>query len=117
MTTIQTTISPDATLDEAFTALSHERRRAVFRCLQSADGPVGVADLARDVVARERDADGRAIPDEAVERCYVRLHHVHLPKLTDAGFLHYDQDQTTVALADDIGSVGPLLDWATEQAN
>jgi len=87
----------------------------VLRCLRSADRPVALADLARDVVARERETDARDVPEEAVEQCYVRLYHVHLPKLAEAGYLRYDVDRATVASTTEADSLTPLLEWAAER--
>lgn len=118
MTNIQATTSraDSAVDDDAFAVIADERRRRLLRRLLAADGPVAVADLARDVVARERDADAREVPDAAVEGCRVQLHHVHLPKLADADYLRYDEDRTTVASTAATDSLGPLLDWADERA-
>lgn len=98
--------------DSAFAALASERRRTVLRCLQTADAPVAMADLARDVVARERDAHARDVPEEAIERVYVSLHHVHLPKLADEGYLRYDDNRTSVVLTDDAELLESILDQA-----
>lgn len=101
--------------DSVFAVLASERRRTVLRCLRTADAPVAMADLARDVLARERDADPGDIPEEVIERVYVSLHHCHLPKLADGGYLQYDEDQSSVALTDDANSLEPLLEWAANR--
>jgi len=117
MTTSQTTTLRADFPADTVAVLADERRRCLLRCLLAADGPVGSADLARDVVARERNADARDVSADAVERCYVRLHHIHLPKLADAGYLRYDEDRTTVATTTETDSLVPLLDWAAERTD
>ena len=90
--------------------LADERRRTVLRCLRSAAEPIAVADLARDVTGRERDVDVGEFPADAIESVYVDLHHVHLPKLADAGYVRYLDDGNCVALTDDVDSLVPALE-------
>lgn len=76
--------------------LANERRRAALAVLREAEAPLALADLAADLVARERASTA---PDhEAVQRCYVSLYHRHVPKLVDAGLVEFDADRRTVAL-------------------
>jgi hypothetical protein len=68
--------------------LSVERRRTAIDVLAECDLPIGVAELAEEVVAREgraADADGGTAADVAVS-----LHHHHVPALADAGVVDYD---------------------------
>ncbi|ESP89213.1 DUF7344 domain-containing protein, partial [Candidatus Halobonum tyrrellensis] len=87
--------------ETAFKLLSNGRRRTAIRCLASASEPVGVADLAESVAARERE-DGRAAdggdPAGAAERrrVAVALGQVHLPKLAAAGAVSYDGGRNVV---------------------
>lgn len=76
-------------------ALAHRRRRVVVGTLLERDGPVPVRDLARATAAAEGDstADDR-------DRHRVSLHHVHLPRLADAGLLERDREAETVSLAE-----------------
>ena len=98
--------------DDAFAVLASERRRILLRRLRAVDGHASVRDLARAVTASERDADPETVSEEAIERVSVTLHHVHLPKLADAGYLRYDEAAKSVVPTGDVGSLGPLLDWA-----
>lgn len=101
--------------DAVFDVLASARRRTVVRCLRSAESPLAVADLARDVVATERDVGPRDVSEEDVERAYTSLHHVHLPKLADGGYIGYDDDRSAVSLTADAGRLTPLLDWAASR--
>lgn len=80
----QTALADESGTDELLKVLAANRRRRVIRALLDADGTVSLTELA-DEVARERaDADGVPTDPERVE---ISLHHVHLPKLADAGLV------------------------------
>lgn len=115
--TLQPADSGGFVVDEsAFAVLANARRRAVLRSLRVGDRPVAVADLARDVAASERDVGVRSVSEEAAERVYVSLHHAHLPKLVDEGYLRYDDERSTVSLTADGDALAPLLDEADRLA-
>lgn len=68
--------------------LSSERRRTLLDVLESGSTPVELAALAASVHARERGTPtGGPGAREAVA---IALHHVHLPKLDEAGVVDYD---------------------------
>ncbi|WP_129112715.1 DUF7344 domain-containing protein [Halegenticoccus tardaugens] len=68
--------------------LADRRRQHVVEALDSLDDDVSLGTLVDDIRAREtREADGRAVDRQTVA---LSLHHVHLPKLADAGVLAYD---------------------------
>ena len=77
--------------ERAVTVHSDERRRATVAALDSRTGPVTREELAREVA----DADGDVSPSQAREVA-VQLHHIHLPKLDEAGVVEYDADAGTV---------------------
>lgn len=68
--------------DAVVASLADPRRRAVLSVLADRDTPLSRAELAREVLARDPDLDE--------EEVRVSLHHVHLPKLADAGVITYD---------------------------
>ncbi|USZ67494.1 hypothetical protein NGM10_12240 [Halorussus salilacus] len=70
-------------LDAIFELLVTERRRNALYVLYRSPGPLSVSALAEEVAALE-GADP--------ERVATALHHVHLPKLADAGVVEYDGD-------------------------
>lgn len=75
-------------------ALAHARRRSVCEVLATADREfLPLEELSERVASRRHDgADGPAEP-RAVR---IELHHVHLPKLDEAGLLEYDHETNTV---------------------
>ena len=80
-------------------SLSDPRRRAVVAVLEDAAAPLALADLASDLVERERGPAGGDPDYEAIQRRYVMLYHRHVPKLVDAGLVEFDADRRVVALA------------------
>lgn len=65
--------------DELFRILAEPRRRATLRILASADGSLPLA----DVVERLAGAEETGEPDGV----RTSLHHGHLPKMEEAGFV------------------------------
>lgn len=75
-------------VDELHGLLASERRRLLLSYLvEHRDDDVAICDLTDAVIERERPEPGPATHRVRVE---TDLHHVHLPKLTDAGLLDYD---------------------------
>lgn len=72
-------------VDTVHAVLSKPGRRRVIRRLAVADGPVPVAELAGSLPAPDRSAR-------------VRLHHVVLPKLLEAGVVAYEGAGRQVSL-------------------
>ena len=87
-------LSPDSSgagtrteVDVLFQVLANEDCRRVLRTLQSSeDTPVSVADL----VANDQSPAGR-------EGTAVKLRHMVLPQLADAGWIEYDRGDQTVS--------------------
>jgi hypothetical protein len=80
--------------------LSSERRRHVLSCLAD-HGRMALPDLADEIADREHDAPLSQVPEDAVLTTYLSLYHTHVPKLTEAAVVSYDQDRDIVALVDD----------------
>lgn len=81
------------------------QRRIVLEALCES-GPLSMASLADRVAARRLDVAPGSVTEEAHERAAVGLHHNHLPKLSDAGFVELaeDDDATMVSLTHRIES-------------
>jgi hypothetical protein len=93
-------------LDEQLDLLSDADRRHVLECLSPASEPTELPALVDCVVARHgASADA--------ERVLLRLHHVHLPRLADAGVLSYEAANGLVrGRADRIAALLELRDAA-----
>lgn len=93
-----------ATADRVLSALSTEVRRSVIAYFEgSPTNTATVEELGETVAARQSPSAAMA-----AERVRLRLHHVDLPKLDDAGLLEYDARSRTARVRDD----GPVSDWA-----
>lgn len=57
---------------------------------------MGVDELARSIARIERDRSSIDPPEESVRSILVALHHVHVPELSAAGLLAYDDATRTV---------------------
>jgi len=78
-------------LDDYLRLLADERKRRLLRSLLDADGdPVALS------------------PDDPHER--ARLHHIHLPKLADAGLIDWDRRDHLVVRGPAFDEVVPLLE-------
>lgn len=80
--------------------LKHERRRHVLYRLKKTRRPQALADLAEYVAGREQEATGSTIDRDAVKDVYLDLYHCHVPKLTEADLVEYEQDADVVALVE-----------------
>ncbi|WP_218153762.1 DUF7344 domain-containing protein [Halopelagius inordinatus] len=99
-------------LDVLFGVLAKRRRRVALRCLVAYDTPMTLADLADEVAVREREATLAQIPADDVMQVYLSLYHAHVPKLGDAGFVEYSQEQDLVRLTEEPDRIRRLLDAA-----
>lgn len=79
-----------------YESLADAQRRRLLQVLTQTTGPVDVADVADSLLEM---GDG-ATTDERLARIEMRLFHVHLPKLADAGLVQWAPGQETVALTD-----------------
>lgn len=96
----------DPPTDAVLDVLSDPRRRDALRILIG-ERSLPVDELATKMargVGRETGTAG-ASPDEVA----TELYHWHLPQLENAGFVEYDRDAETVALADSTDRIRPYL--------
>jgi hypothetical protein len=85
-------------LDTIFECLRHPACRRVLRALPS-HSPRGEAEVPRS------EADTTEADDVAIE-----LHHVHLPKLAEAGYIEWDPATATIRRGPNFDEIAPLLD-------
>ncbi|WP_129114972.1 DUF7344 domain-containing protein [Halegenticoccus tardaugens] len=96
-------------LDALFEALAHARRRRVLRTLDRHGTELALADLADEIAVRERNAVITEIPADVVKRLYMSLYHTHVPKLSEADLVRYDQERDAVASGANFRRVAPFL--------
>lgn len=90
MTTDTQTVSTETLLQ----LLADPRRRTILHHLiESGDGAVAVEELTKTIAT---DGGNAANSHSRNARAGVELHHTHLPKLAEAGFIEYDRQTGTV---------------------
>lgn len=87
-------------LDEALTALSHATRRRIL------------VELLTDNPRRQQEFETVAFgPGDADEEIVTaRLHHTHLPKLDEAGFIEWERETGTITRGEKFEVVRSLLE-------
>ena len=78
-------------------ALADEQRRKAVRYLANEDRRVEVNELVGAVVTDGRET---GTPADGTGQDTMRFHHVHLPKLADAGLIERDHDEELVRLTE-----------------
>lgn len=89
--------------DVAFNILTDGDRRAVLTHLLWRDESTKLGELTTCVGSSDTDTAAAS------------LHHLHLPKLDEAGLVDYDHEQRTVSARQSIYELEPLLEWAADQ--
>jgi hypothetical protein len=85
--------------DGVLESLADERRRIALSVLSAADGTVDRERLAASVAARAECVSETEVPPRDAKDVLLSLHHVHLPKLDEAGLVEYDHKAEEVAYA------------------
>lgn len=97
-------------LDETFDLLTHPHRRYILYYLTRESERVEIETLATAIAAWDggpTGTDRRTDPND-VE---IALHHMHLPKLADAGIITFDANTGCIELRE-LNGHGPVLDEA-----
>lgn len=87
-------------LDESLDALSHRYRRRILTRLHDRN-PRDESSFSTDSVA------DHAADDEHVE---IEIHHRHLPKLAEKGFIDWDRDSNVVRRGPRFDEIAPLIE-------
>lgn len=85
-------IDVEAALDDTYSALAHERRRAVLCVAARESMPLSLDSLAIEVATREQTAESGTPSTALTKRVRTSLYHNHLPKLADHNLIDYDPD-------------------------
>lgn len=72
-------------VDDVMEALRHEHRRRLLIDLMERDPETGLPIKERDVLTEQESTSYD-----------IELHHVHLPRLKDKGFIEWDRDAATI---------------------
>lgn len=88
--------SDEERMDELYDVLSHHRRRVILREVHATDGVLAIDELVERILQQEghRPTGWDATDDVASVR--LSLYHTHLPKLTGAHLVEYDEGNQTV---------------------
>lgn len=81
--------------DDVLASLIHKRRRITLFVLAEYDRPLARVALAREIAAHETE-DDESVDSVPIDTICISLHHIHLPKLTEAGLIEYDICSGTV---------------------
>jgi len=104
--------TPDTVLE----LLANSRRRYVLSTLAGTGMPVTVDDLALGLAAWESGTSPAEVDEARRNRLAASLHHVHLPKLSEAGLVAYDPVGKRVQGAAGLAAATPYLEVAHRQA-
>jgi hypothetical protein len=96
--------------DDVFEVLSNGRRRGVIRALRRADDTVEIGELAEQVAAWENGISRDEVTYHQRKRTYTALQQSHLPKMDEAGALHYDSDRGVVDPANELSEFNVYLE-------
>lgn len=79
---------PELSLDATLEMLAHRERRYILSYLMNASDDIATIDEIVDHIVQSETERLNEVPNRA--HYEVALHHIHLPKLTEAGVLEYD---------------------------
>lgn len=96
-------------LDTVFDVLSNARRRFTLYHLTKRGSAVALPELATRIAAWEDDVVPDAVGSERVDRVLASLVSVHVPKLTAADFVAYDEEAGTVTSTARTEHIRPYL--------
>jgi len=74
------------------------------------DGAVEIGPLAERIAAWENDVPREEVTYQQRKRVYTALQQSHLPKMDEAGALHYDSDRGVIEPADDLSRFDVYLE-------
>lgn len=102
-TTDRVSLSP-ATI---FSLLAEDRRRYTIQYLAHRVGAVPLGEVAEHIALREDDPTR-----DRYERVITGLHHIHVPRLREAGVVRYDPKRETVERLATADQLTPYLNLA-----
>lgn len=96
----------ELTIETSLQLLSHPQRRQIIHQVAQTDHVTTVDQINERLTQTDRPSSNR---DNHPETQTIDLHHVHLPKLHEAGVIVYDSDQQTIRAGRHLDAVLGLL--------
>lgn len=90
-----------------FDVLVNADRRIALSFLLETNGPTPLSEVVETVA---RGTDGDEVTEAARDRVSISFHHNHLPKMTDAGLIEFDEAEQTVTATAETERIQSLLD-------
>lgn len=97
------------TLNTVLDVCGHKYRRIVLATLANQQQSLSIDDLTNAIIKHNHHLPLAETSSEKVTEIQTALHHVHLPKLAEAGFLQYDPEQKVAESTAQIGREGSNL--------
>lgn len=94
--------NPEASLDDIFEILSHPVRRRVLTAIARSNP--------RDDEDETFSSEDLATDEDQLDAFLTSLHHVHLPKLAEAGFIEWDRESGTITRGPRYEEIEPLIE-------
>lgn len=85
-------------LDTILDVCGHKHRRIVLAALANQQQSLSIDDLTNAIIKHNHPLPRTEIDDETANRIYLCLYHVHVPKLAEAGVIHYDPERNVAEL-------------------
>ena len=95
--------------DTVLDVCEHPHRRVVLATLTETHQSVPMNNLANAIVEHDRSSPPTDGSGETLTRIRTDLHHVHLPKLEEAGYVEYDSEHQLVEPTAQCGGGEPGL--------
>lgn len=89
--------------DTLLDVCGHKHRRIVLAALANQEPSISINDLTDEIIKFNHHTAPIDTTDETVVEIQTGLHHVHLPKLGEAGFIQYDPEQQVVEPTAQVG--------------
>lgn len=105
---------PSDPTSRLFRIAADERRRLALGCLAE-HGRLSLPDLADELAEEEHGTAIADVPAEDVTRTYFDLYHRHVPRLSDAGLVRYEQDRDLISITDRGQQFAGWLDDAVDR--
>lgn len=88
--------SDQSAADRSSPPLHPRRRRVVRYCRIAPDATIAVEELAAAIRTDETDGTEATASDDRRRLVAIDLHHAHLPKLSDEGYIEYNPTKAVV---------------------